>query len=246
MSALQANDALRQIVLDTETTGLDPAEGHRIIEIGAVELIDRRVTGSHYHCYINPEREVDQGALEVHGIDNDFLADKPTFAEEVDRFLEFVRGAELIIHNAEFDVGFINHELGMLGGDYGRLERHVPSIIDTLLVARKKHPGQRVSLDALCRRYGIDNSSRQLHGALLDSEILADVYLALTGGQSSLVLASEQDEQAGERIRRLPDDRPTLPVIEASEDELAAHAAWLEVLDKASDGKTVWRGLESA
>ncbi|MFP4154981.1 MAG: DNA polymerase III subunit epsilon [Halothiobacillaceae bacterium] len=236
---------MRQIVLDTETTGLDPAEGHRIIEIGAVELIDRRVTGNHYHSYLNPQRAVDQGALEVHGIDNDFLADKPTFAQEVDRFLGFVAGAELIIHNAEFDVGFINHELGMLGGERGRLEQHVSGIVDSLHLARKKHPGQRASLDALCRRYGIDNSNRQLHGALLDSEILADVYLALTGGQSSLVLATEgEGERAGEHIRRLSADRPGLRVITATEEELAAHAAWLETLDKVSGGQTVWRSVE--
>ena len=236
-------EALRQIVLDTETTGLETTEGHRIIEIGAVELIDRRVTGNHYHCYINPEREVDQGALEVHGITNEFLADKPTFAEEVDQFLAFIKGAELVIHNADFDVGFINHELSMLG-DHGRLEDHVSGVVDSLAVARKKHPGQRNSLDALCRRYGIDNSSRQLHGALLDSEILADVYLAMTGGQSSLMLASEEgDSHASEGIRRLPADRPRLKVTLPSEAEAAAHDEYLAMLDKASGEKTLWRRM---
>jgi len=233
--------ALRQIVLDTETTGLETTEGHRIIEIGAVELIDRRVTGNYYHCYINPEREVDQGALEVHGITNEFLANKPTFAEEVDRFLAFIKGAELVIHNANFDVGFINHELSMLR-DYGCLEDYVTGIVDTLAVARKKHPGQRNSLDALCRRYGIDNSARQLHGALLDAEILADVYLAMTSGQSSLMLASEEgDGHASEGIRRLPADRPRLKVTLPSEAEAAAHAEYLVMLDKASGEKTLWR-----
>jgi len=236
-------EALRQIVLDTETTGLETTEGHRIIEIGAVELIDRRVTGNHYHCYINPEREVDQGALEVHGITNEFLADKPTFAEEVDQFLAFIKGAELVIHNADFDVGFINHELSMLG-DHGRLDDHVSGVVDSLAVARKKHPGQRNSLDALCRRYGIDNSSRQLHGALLDAEILADVYLAMTGGQSSLMLASaEGDSHASEGIRRLSADRPRLKVTLPSESEAAAHAEYLAMLDEASGEKTLWRRI---
>ena len=167
---------MRQIVLDTETTGLETSQGHRIIEIGCVELVNRRLTGQHYHQYINPEREIDQGAIEVHGITNDFLADKPAFAQVAEDFLAFVQGAELVIHNAPFDVGFINSELQRLGIFEGN-DRNIESrcrIIDTLQMARSKHPGQRNNLDALCQRYGVDNSQRDLHGALLDAEILAD------------------------------------------------------------------------
>ena len=193
----------RQIVLDTETTGLEPAQGHRIIEIGCVEIINRRLTHNHWHHYIQPDREVDAGAFEVHGISNEFLADKPRFHELVDSFLECVEGAELIIHNAPFDVGFLNHELGMLDGTHPRIE-DICGVLDTLVMARQKHPGQKNNLDALCRRYEIDNSSRTLHGALLDSEILADVYLIMTGGQTALSLDSEdsalqQDAQQAQR-----------------------------------------------
>ncbi|HET20229.1 MAG TPA: DNA polymerase III subunit epsilon, partial [Chromatiales bacterium] len=183
---------MRQIILDTETTGLEPREGHRIIEIGAVEMLSRDITGTDYHQYLNPEREIDDDAVRVHGLTNAFLADKPTFAEVADTFLDYVRGAELVIHNAAFDVGFINHELAKLGPSYGRLEDHVSGVLDTLLLARRMHPGQRNSLDALCKRYAVDNSNRELHGALLDSRILAEVYLAMTGGQSSLGLDSQE------------------------------------------------------
>lgn len=237
---------LRQVVLDTETTGLEPSQGHRIIEIGCVELVNRRLTGRHYHQYINPERDIDAGAMEVHGITNESLADKPVFAAIVEEFLDFIRGAELIIHNAPFDVGFIDHELGLL---------HHPdtvaaccSVIDTLVMARQKHPGQRNSLDALCQRYGVDNSQRDLHGALLDAEILADVYLLMTGGQIGLTLAGEgQSSAAGgqitaNEIRRLPVDRKPLPVWRASPEELAQHTEQLQAIDQASEGHCRWLG----
>ena len=173
---------MRQIILDTETTGIDPKQGHRIIEIGCVELLDRKLTHKHYHQYIQPEREVEEEAIGVHGITNEFLADKPKFAQVVDAFMQFVQGAELVIHNAPFDVGFINHELSLLKDNvWGKIEDHC-KITDTLKMARKTYPGQRNSLDALCKRLGVDNSGRELHGALLDSEILADVYLMMTGG----------------------------------------------------------------
>lgn len=181
----------RQVVLDTETTGLSTADDHRIIEIGCVEVINRRITGETFHQYINPEREIDAGALEVHGISSEFLADKPKFAEISDDFMRFIDGAELIIHNAAFDVGFLDHELAKINTESRRII-DVSAVLDTLKLARDKHPGQKNNLDALCKRYDIDNSNRELHGALLDSEILADVYLAMTGGQVSLSLAAEE------------------------------------------------------
>ena len=229
----------RQIVLDTETTGLDPAQGHRIIEIGCVELANRSLTGRHYHVYINPEREVEDSAIEVHGITNEFLADKPLFSAIAEDFLEFIRGAELIIHNAAFDVGFINHELNLWGSARERVA-DLCQVTDTLTMARRKHPGQKNSLDALCKRYGIDNSQRDLHGALLDAEILADVYLAMTGGQTALSLDTGSGEAGGASgIRRLSDERVPLRVIRASSEELEAHRALLETLRKAS-GETLW------
>lgn len=236
---------MRQIVLDTETTGLEPADGHRIIEIGCVELVDRRLTGNTYHQYIQPDREIDAGAIEVHGITNESLADKPRFADIAPEFLAFVTGAELVIHNAPFDVGFINHEFGLLETSPGQVSEHC-QVLDTLALARHMHPGQRNSLDALCRRYEIDNSQRQLHGALLDAEILADVYLAMTGGQVSLSLDSQADAQGRRKdsIRRLAADRPALAVIRADADELGAHQARLEAIDRACDGSSVWRQLE--
>lgn len=182
---------MRQIVLDTETTGLEASLGHRIIEIGCIELVNRRVTGNHWHHYINPQREIDSGAFEVHGISNEFLQDKPSFAELAEDFLDYVDGAELVIHNAPFDVGFLNRELEMLEPP-GKTIEAVCSILDTLLLARRKHPGQKNNLDALCKRYAIDNSHRSLHGALLDARILADVYLTMTGGQTSLGLDAAQ------------------------------------------------------
>jgi DNA polymerase-3 subunit epsilon len=236
---------MRQVVLDTETTGLEPAEGHRIIEIGCVEIEDRRVTGRTYHQYIQPDREIDAGAIEVHGITNESLSDKPRFPDIVTEFIEFVRDAELVIHNAAFDVGFINHEFGLLDPSPGTLDRYC-SVLDTLALARRMHPGQRNSLDALCRRYAIDNSQRELHGALLDAEILADVYLAMTGGQVSLSLdtAGGSMQREEERvIRRLPADRPALKVVRATADEAAAHEAYLDMIAAKADGGVLWRRL---
>lgn len=233
---------MRQIVLDTETTGLEPQQGHKIIEIGCVELINRRLTGRHYHQYINPAREVEQGAMEVHGITNEFLADKPLFTAISDEFWEFIRGAQLVIHNAPFDVGFINSEFAQIGkaplqGECG--------VLDTLALARQKHPGQKNNLDALCKRYGIDNSHRDLHGALLDAEILADVYLLMTGGQTALALSTEsQDDERergeGDTFGRISSDRAPLRVLKASADELALHQQKLSAIDKASAGQCVW------
>ncbi|UCE89272.1 MAG: DNA polymerase III subunit epsilon [Pseudomonadota bacterium] len=237
---------MRQIILDTETTGLEPGQGHRIIEIGCVELLNRRVTDHRYHQYLNPEREIDEGAVEVHGITSDFLADKPRFAESVEDFLDFVRGAELVIHNAPFDVGFINAELKRLGERWGSIEDHC-TVLDTLTMARQLHPGQKNNLDALCKRYSIDNSQRDLHGALLDAEILADVYLAMTGGQAKLSLGGATETagvSAGSPVRRVSPDRAPLPVIQATEDELAAHRRRLEAIGKTSGGKCVWDTLE--
>lgn len=233
---------MRQIVLDTETTGLEPAQGHRIIEIGCVELVNRRLTNNRYHQYINPEREIDEGAVEVHGITSEFLADKPRFAEIAEDFISFIRGAELIIHNAPFDVGFINHELKRLDGAGTPVDSFC-KIIDTLVMARQMHPGQKNNLDALCKRYEIDNSSRELHGALLDAEILAEVYLAMTGGQVRLSLEGRSQSDGSNRPetrRPLAADRPALRVIPASDAELAAHQSRLEAIDKSSGGQCVW------
>ena len=237
---------MRQIVLDTETTGLEPTEGHRIIEIGCVELLDRRLTGNTYHQYIQPDRNIDAGAIEVHGITNEQLADKPRFADIAEEFLEFIRGAELVIHNAPFDVGFIDHEFHLLADSPGGVSDHC-TVLDTLSLARRMHPGQRNSLDALCRRYEIDNSQRQLHGALLDAEILADVYLAMTGGQVSLSLDSHVDSNGQRRsgILRVAADRRPLPVIRADDAEMQAHRARLDAIDKACGGNSVWRRLEA-
>lgn len=240
---------LRQIVLDTETTGLEPREGHRILEIGCVELVNRRITKRVFHVYLNPEREVDAEAVNVHGLSNDFLADKPLFAEVAKDFLDFIKGAELVIHNAAFDVGFINHEFALLGAEWGQVSAHC-SVLDTLTLARQLHPGQKNSLDALCRRYEIDNSHRELHGALLDAEILADVYLLMTGGQVALSLGGADAAAAAARadtgIRRLKANREPLRIIRADAAELAAHEARLAAIDKASGGNCVWRKLEAA
>jgi DNA polymerase-3 subunit epsilon len=232
----------RQIVLDTETTGLSTADGNRIIEIGCVELVNRRLTGQTFHQYINPERESEAGALEVHGITTEFLSDKPKFEEIVDDFLEFIDGAELIIHNAAFDIGFLDYELGLIKSEKRRIES-VCTVLDTLKLAKEKHPGQKNNLDALCRRYDVDNSNRELHGALLDSEILADVYLAMTGGQVSLTLATEEvTTQASTQsfTQMQAKTQGPLKVIKANDDELAAHEATLERLNKVSGGACVW------
>ncbi len=237
---------MRQIVLDTETTGLDPSQGHRIIEIGCVELLNRKHTGRHLHVYLNPEREVDAGALEVHGITDEFLADKPLFAAISDTFLEFVKGAELIIHNAPFDIGFLNNELALLNKGHAAMNEYC-SVLDTLAMARKKHPGQKNNLDALCRRYQVDNSQRELHGALKDAEILADVYLMMTGGQSTLGLGYEgtgENNSASTHVHKLAADRPPLRVIKADNEELAAHQQRLQQIEKSSDGKCMWLKTE--
>jgi len=239
---------MRQIVLDTETTGLEPSQGHKIIEIGCVELRSRRISGHDYHQYLQPDREIDQGAIEVHGITNEFLEDKPRFSDVVKDFIEYVSGAELVIHNAPFDVGFINHELALLGPEWGRIEDHC-SVIDTLTMARDLHPGQRNSLDALCKRYEVDNSARELHGALLDARILADVYLVMTGGQASLVLgedSSEQQEEGEESLGRVNIQRESLVVIRATDEELDLHGQRLAAIDKASDGNCRWKQASEA
>ena len=236
---------MRQVVLDTETTGLEADQGHRIVEIGAVEMLDRRLTGRHYHCYLNPERDIDPGALDVHGITLEFLADKPKFADVLDEFLEFVRGSELIIHNAPFDVSFINYELSLVSTPRPRDIRDHCAVTDSLAIARHKHPGQKNSLDALCRRYQVDNSGRTLHGALLDAEILADVFLAMTGGQSALFdFETDVDESgigATRAMVRFGPDRPRLVVVRATDQELAAHAARLDELDRSCTNGSVWR-----
>lgn len=229
---------MRQIVLDTETTGLEPSQGHRIIEIGCVELINRRLTGNNLHIYINPQREIDAGALEVHGISNDFLADKPLFADIADAFLDFVKGAELVIHNAPFDIGFLDTELSDLNRGYKNMEGYC-KILDTLAMARKKHPGQKNNLDALCKRYFVDNTQRELHGALLDAEILADVYLIMTGGQSSFALGHDNvaEGTTSNKIKRLDKNRSPLKVVLATEEEQAAHQSRLESIQEISNIK---------
>ncbi|MFT6386788.1 MAG: DNA polymerase-3 subunit epsilon [Cellvibrionaceae bacterium] len=235
---------MRQIVLDTETTGLEPSKGHRVIEIGCVELVNRKLTGKHYHQYLQPERDIEEQAIEIHGITNAFLKDKPVFSRIVDEFMAFVDGAQLIIHNAPFDVGFINNELKLFKGKYSAITDYC-SIIDTLAMAREKHPGQKNNLDALCKRYTVDNSQRDLHGALLDSEILADVYLMMTGGQTALLLSDKDDNfgnsQLGENegVRRLTSTFNT-PTIRASDDEVTAHLDKLATIDKKSAGQCLW------
>lgn len=239
----------RQIVLDTETTGLNVDDGHRIIEIGGVEVVDRRLTGERFHQYFRPDREIEAGALEVHGISEEFLADKPRFEEVAGEFIGFVEGAELVIHNAPFDVGFLDAEFSRLPEP--RRVNQLCSVLDTLALAREKHPGQRNSLDALCSRYMVDNSSRQLHGALLDAQILADVYLAMTGGQVTLDLASApasdgRDEPGQGRAKGgVRTKRPALRVLRASDDEIAAHEQRLLAIEKASGGECLWRSLDS-
>jgi len=237
---------MRQVVLDTETTGLEPADGHRIIEIGCVELLDRRLSGRHYHQYLNPERKVDAGALEVHGLDDAFLQDKPRFADVCEDFLAFITGAELIIHNAPFDVGFIDTELRRLDPQ-ARPLNSCCHILDTLALAREMHPGQKNNLDALCRRYQVDNSERDLHGALLDAEILADVYLAMTGGQTTLVLEPQpvQGQDLQREQARSREQRASLRLLQPTDKEEAAHAARLQAIDKASEGRCLWLLQES-
>lgn len=236
---------MRQIVLDTETTGLEVSLGHRIIEIGCVEIVDRKLTGNHYHQYVKPERAIDQGALEVHGISEEFLADKPVFARVADDFLEFIRGAELVIHNAPFDIGFIDAELKLWNPQHQSV-LEICQVTDSLQLARNKHPGQRNSLDALCQRYEVDNSNRTLHGALLDAEILADVYLLMTGGQTSLGLspeagASSSVASGSGQIRRLSSDRKRLKVVAPTASELERHEKRLSALESGAEAGVVWR-----
>lgn len=235
---------MRQVVLDTETTGIDPQQGHRIIEIGCVELINRRLTGNHYHQYINPGRAVEQEAIEVHGITNEFLVDKPRFDDVVQDFVDFISGAQLVIHNAPFDVGFMNHEFKHSRVCTIGTTAEICTVLDTLVLARQMHPGQKNNLDALCKRYAVDNSARELHGALLDAEILADVYLMMTGGQTSLNLSgNKKDSQGGEVIRRLSTEREALKIIQASADEMKEHESRLDIVEK-EGGSCLWRDLQ--
>lgn len=245
---------MRQVVLDTETTGLEVEQQHRVIEIGCVELLNRRLTGRRFHRYLNPERDIDEGAQAVHGLSREQLSKEPTFAQIHAEFLEFVRGAELVIHNAPFDVAFLDAELGRLGAAAAAPAApaapvrvaELCRVLDTLALARQMHPGQRNSLDALCKRYSVDNSHREYHGALLDARILAEVYLAMTGGQAAFTL-SEESDTARSRARQAAPLRFShgvrIVVVRASEEELAAHEHALALLDKASHGSTVWRRL---
>ena len=244
-ASAQAAPQTRQVVLDTETTGIDPKQGHRIIEIGCVEMIGRKLTGNHFHVYINPEREIEQEAINVHGITNDFLRDKPVFAQIANDFFEFIRGAELVIHNAAFDVGFINHEFDLLQQQSFAPVESYCTVLDTLAMARKKHPGQKNNLDALCKRYFIDNTARILHGALLDAEILAEVYLAMTGGQTTLGLGHSSDDAEqnnnddGSVVHRFGENKPVLSVVAATADELALHEERLALIQKKA-GHCFW------
>lgn len=232
---------MRQIILDTETTGLRPEDGHRIIEIGCVEMINRKLSGKTYHVYLNPERQIDAGAMAVHGITNEFLQDKPVFHRIVDEFMDFISDSELIIHNAPFDLGFLNNELQLLQQKWKSISAYC-SVIDTLQLARQLHVGQRNSLDALCKRYKIDNSKRDMHGALLDANLLALVYLAMTGGQGSFFDSSHQSQgkvkqNSDMTVPQLQQHQPVV-VIQANSDELAAHEAYLDMIKK--HGKCMW------
>jgi DNA polymerase-3 subunit epsilon len=235
---------MRQVVLDTETTGLEVEQQHRVIEIGCVELFNRRLTGRTFHQYLNPERDIDEGAQQVHGLTREKLAKEPTFAQVHPEFLEFIRDAELIIHNAPFDIAFLNAELARI--EIAHKISDLCRVLDSLALARQMHPGQRNNLDALCKRYSVDNSRRDYHGALLDARILAEVYLAMTGGQANLTLSAESDTARSRARQAAPARDATAPriiVIRPNESELAAHEYVLALLDKASSGKTVWRKL---
>src|SRR5215213_9210833 len=230
---------MRQIVLDTETTGLSAEGGDRIIEIGCVELVGRKLTGHNKHWYLNPERDSHEDALKVHGISNEFLRDKPRFSAVADELMEYVAGAEIIIHNAAFDIGFLNKELGLMGRH--PFTGHVAKVTDTLAMAKETYPGKRNSLDALCDRLGVDNSGRTLHGALLDAELLADVYINLTRGQDALLIDISPGDTIGGIVTRVDLTAFTLPVLLASDQESALHEEVLKQLDKASGGRTLWR-----
>jgi DNA polymerase-3 subunit epsilon len=238
---------MRQVVLDTETTGLDWERGHRVIEIGCIEILNRRKTDVNFHCYINPEREVDEAAQEVHGMSHKDLADKPLFADVAQSFLDFIGDAELIIHNAPFDVGFLDNELQMAGRDEAKLLSN-NQILDTLTLSRQIHPGQRNSLDALCKRYGVDNSRRDLHGALLDARLLADVYLALTGGQGALSLDDSADsgqQSASRAAQRVDRNGMDLVVVHATAKELQQHDAQLDLIEAAGTDGALWRRVKA-
>ncbi|MCD6048011.1 MAG: polymerase subunit epsilon [Gammaproteobacteria bacterium] len=234
---------MRQIIFDTETTGLDPKQGHRIIEIGGVELINRRFTGNNFHIYLNPEREVDAGALSVHGLNNAFLADKPKFQEILAQLLAYMQGAEIVIHNAAFDIGFLEHELRLANAAVQKISE-ICRIVDTLILAREMHPGQKNSLDALCKRYKVDNTDRSLHGALLDAQILARVYLAMTGGQSTLLADTTETKETSQIQDQFAAPTSTIKadhlVVLADAKELEAHQALLETLNKKSKGQCIW------
>ncbi|MDB6088035.1 MAG: polymerase epsilon subunit [Gammaproteobacteria bacterium] len=238
---------MRQIVLDTETTGLEPELGHRIIEIGCVELVNRRATGRTFHRYLNPERAIDEGAMAVHGIKRADLDDKPKFAEIAEEFLQFIADAELVIHNAAFDTAFLDAELALLAGEV-RVVGAMCRVLDTLALARSMHPGQRNNLDALCKRYSVDNSRRDLHGALLDARILADVYLAMTGGQGALALsesaASARTANGGQPVRAIVRTSVPLRVLMATQEEMQAHESMLTIIAKASGGRCLWQPAE--
>ena len=242
----------RSVVLDTETSGMPVTDGHRIIEIGCVEIIGRRLTGRHFHVYLQPDRDSDEGAIGIHGITDEFLKGKPRFSEVAAEFFEFINGSQLIIHNAAFDVGFINNEFSLMGNTYcADISQHCP-ILDTLMMARERHPGQRNNLDALCKRYGVDNSGRELHGALLDSEILADVYLAMTGGQTNLSLAGNASDGTGSTdgsinrasgACRLSSGRKPSKIVFATKQDLAEHADRLDAIAKSAGAPALWSQL---
>jgi len=236
---------MRQIILDTETTGLEPKQGHRIIEIGCIELINRRKTERNFHQYLNPERDIEDGAFNIHGLSNEFLSDKSRFADIAQEFIDFIRDGELIIHNAPFDVGFINAELKLLGKKWGKIEDYC-TVFDTLLLAREKHPGQKNNLDALCKRYEVDNSQRDLHGALLDAQILLDVYLKMTGGQTDLTFHSVATSHGvkGKSEQYINNKHKKLVVIEPTENELAEHRLLLESIEDKNKGKCIWLETE--
>jgi DNA polymerase-3 subunit epsilon len=236
---------MRQIVLDTETTGLEVRQGHRLIEIACVEMIERRPSGHNYQTYLNPDRAIDEGARQVTGIADEFLLDKPHFIDVVEEFLSFIDGAELIIHNARFDVGFLDAELARAGEHYGRISDRC-TVLDTLEMARERYPGQRNSLDALCKRLGVDNSARDLHGGLIDAQLLADVYLAMTSGQVVLDLGFEGASEPGTAVSHVPLVLTSRPrVLAADAEELSAHTRRLDALDKSAGGVSVWRRQES-
>jgi DNA polymerase-3 subunit epsilon len=235
---------MRQVVLDTETTGLEPEAGHRIIEIGCVEVVNRRATNNRFHRYLNPGRLVDRGAVEVHGIEDEFLAKQPRFAEVAHEFLEFVKGAELVIHNADFDVEFLDMELKLCG--LGRLLEHAASVTDTLAMARESNPGKKNSLDALCERHGIDHANRTLHGALLDARLLAECYLAMTRGQESLVMELETPAAAAAALAALQIDVSSLIVLPALPEEVKLHEKYLDTMEKEAKLPSLWRKLAAA